>query len=475
MKIKSDRPPLIIPVENQVRELDPKLLLACIAARKGFVSILGSHREIDLRIASLPKSIYLNKSMTNRNLRMLEILNRLGHEIMTWDEEALVHLPPEIYYSRRLCPVTIRLLSHLYAWGEDNATLWRQYPKLPARMPIHVTGNPRGDLLRPELRIYYNDEAAALKKAHGDFILVNTNFNHVNAFFPAQNLFKPVKQEGDLPPFGKAAVGMPRAYAEGLRDHKQAVFESFRRMIPRLDTAFPQHNIVIRPHPTENQEIYQRIAEACNRVTVTNEGNIVPWLMATRAVIHNGCTTGVEAYMLDVPALSYRAVVDDDYDMGFYRLPNLVSHQCFSWDELQSKLGQVFQGQLGVADGDERAALVRQHLAGQQGPLACQNIMDVIANFTADTPTLPGRGAPARAAGWLYANGRRLVKRIKAYLPGSHAPPSFHRHRYPEISAAQLNARIARFQEVLHDHTPIRASRLMDQIFLIQGADNTES
>jgi hypothetical protein len=48
------RAPLIIPVENQVRELDPKLLLACIAARRGFTSIIGSHREIDFQIASFP-------------------------------------------------------------------------------------------------------------------------------------------------------------------------------------------------------------------------------------------------------------------------------------------------------------------------------------------------------------------------------------------------------------------------------------
>ena len=470
MQLKTDRPPLIIPVENQVRELDPKLLLACIAARRGFVSILGSHREIDLRIASLPRSIYLNKSMTNRNLRMLEILHRLGHEIMTWDEEALVHLPPETYYSRRLCPVAIRLQSHLYAWGEDNAALWRQYPHLPEDTPIHVTGNPRGDLLRPELRHYYQEEADSLRAVHGDFILVNTNFNHVNAFFPAQNLFKPVKREGDLPQFGKAAVGMPRAYAEGLRDHKLAVFESFRRMIPRLDAAFPAHNIVIRPHPTENPSAYQRLADDCARVTVTNEGNIVPWLMATRAVIHNGCTTGVEAYMLQVPALSYRAAVNDDFDMGFYRLPNLISHQCFNWDELHETLDQVLRGQLGAADGDERAALVDQYLAGQQGPLACENIVTVIEALTAGKPGLPGRGTAAWLSGWLHANGRRLVKRIKAHLPGSHAPPAFHRHRYPGISVDQLNARMRLFQEVLKDDTPIGASRLHDQIFVIQSA-----
>ena len=33
---------LLIPVENQVLEMDPKLLLACIAARNGFTSIIGS-------------------------------------------------------------------------------------------------------------------------------------------------------------------------------------------------------------------------------------------------------------------------------------------------------------------------------------------------------------------------------------------------------------------------------------------------
>ena len=145
---------LIIPVENQVRELDPKLLLACIAARRGFHVIIGSHRRIDLRIASLPQGLYLNKSMTDRNLKMFQIMRNLGHEIMTWDEEALVHLPPDTYYSRRLSPVAIQYISHLFAWGEDNAELWRQYPHLPAGMPIHVTGNPRSDMLRPELRSF---------------------------------------------------------------------------------------------------------------------------------------------------------------------------------------------------------------------------------------------------------------------------------------------------------------------------------
>ncbi len=136
---------------------------------------------------------------------------------------------------------------------------------------------------------------------------------------------------------------MSREYAEGLRDHKQAIFNAFKELIPILDRKFPDHTIIVRPHPTENQQVYKDIARNCQRVRVTNEGNVVPWLMATDVVIHNGCTTGVEAYMMGVPAISYRAQIDETYDMGFYRLPNLISHQCFDVDQLQETLTKIIR------------------------------------------------------------------------------------------------------------------------------------
>ena len=89
---------LIIPVENQVREFDPKLLLACIAARRGFSATIGSRWEIDNRFASFPRSVYLSKSMTALCGKMLRFMRKIGHEIVAWDEEALVHLPPEFFF-----------------------------------------------------------------------------------------------------------------------------------------------------------------------------------------------------------------------------------------------------------------------------------------------------------------------------------------------------------------------------------------
>jgi len=458
---------LLIPVENQVRELDPKLLLACIAARRGFSSVIGSRRQLDFQIASFPRGLYLSKSMTVRSIKMFKILRRLGHEIVTWDEEALVHLPPEIYFSRRLSARALEYLSHLFAWGEDNAELWRQYPQLPPEIPINITGNPRNDMLRPEMRAFFEDEVQQIRKTHGDFILINSNFNHINAFYPVQSLFLPVTNPGEVPQFGRAARGMTRDFAEGFRDHKLAIFEDFQRLIPALEKAFPNFNIVVRPHPTEKHDIYHEIAAGCDRVRVTNEGNVIPWLMAARALIHNGCTTGVEAYVMGVPAISYRATVNDYYDYGFYQLPNRLSHQCFDFEGLRDTLGKIFAGELGATDGDEKQLLVDHFLAARSGPLACERIVDVLEKITADRSRPPRPNLKARVDGYLRASTRRLIKRFLSYLPDSHNRPEFHRHRYPGISLAELRERVIRIQKALGDSQKLEISQISEEIFQI--------
>ena len=94
------------------------------------------------------------------------------------------------------------------------------------------------------------------------------------------------------------------------------IFEHFQQPIADVKRALPNYTIIVRPHPTENHDVYRKIADQCDRVWVTNEGNIVPWPRAARVPIHNGCATGVEAYMMRVPAGSCRIVGNEDYDYG---------------------------------------------------------------------------------------------------------------------------------------------------------------
>ena len=460
---------LLLPIENQVRELDPRLLLACIAARRGFLSVIGPIREIEFHSASFPRSIYFSKSMLSGKTQTFKIMRQLGLEIVSLDEEALVHLPAEIYYSRRLSPDAMAYVSRLFAWGQDNVELWQQYPNRPAEIAIHSTGNPRIDLLRPEIRSFYEMEINSLRRTYGDYILINTNFNHVNAFYPSMNLFQPVKDQGQQPKFGRAAKGMTLEYAQGLWTHKKAVFEDFQRLISALDGAFSDFTIIVRPHPTENQEVYEMIADQCKRVRVTNEGNVVPWLMGAKALIHNGCTTGVEAYVLRIPAISYRATVNEDYDNGFYRLPNMLSHQCFDFEQLRVMLQRILAGELGAADGNQRKALIDHYLMAQNGPLACERIVDVFEDMLKNRSESSAPGLRDRLEGWYRATRRGLKKRRKSNRPGSHLKPEYQRHRYPEISLEEVRRRLSRFEQILGYKEELRVERIFKQSFRINA------
>ena len=439
---------LIIPVENQVRELDAKLLLACIAAGRGYPVVLGSRAYCHFAIAAIPRGVYMAKSTRGMSNLMFRIIRMLGHDIVCWEEEALVHPPREIFFGLRLSPVTIRLVSHVFAWGRENAELIRAYPRAPAELPIHITGNPRGDMLREELRAYFAAEAAALKREYGDFILINTNFSDVNPFIPGIGLFLPSRRPGAKRKFGQAGKGMSLEFAAGLRDHKQAVLERFRLMVPMLAESFPDHAIVIRPHPSEKHDLYNALAAEHAQARVAAHGNILPWLLAAKVMIHNGCTTGMEAYCMRTPAVSYLPNFNQYYDYDFQGMPTRLSHQCFSRRELLQTVSRILRSELGAAAGAEREALLDYYLAARDGPLAGERIMDVMdANGYARRPPAPAP-PPVFALGWLYTNIKTWLTRLNMHRPGPNRR-AYHDHRFPALSAADLERRIEKFAAIL--------------------------
>jgi len=460
------KPSLLIPVENQVRELDPKLLLACVAARRGYECVVGSRRDVELSIGDYPYAIFLSKSMTIRSLLMFYVTRRLGHEIITWDEEALVHLPPDMYYPRRLHPLALRFVSRLLAWGEDNAELWRRYPRLPKGLAIRVTGNPRSDLLRPDIRRFYAPDVAAIREQHGNFILVNTNFNHVNAFFPKLNVFEPPKEPGGQPKFARGGRGMSREFAEALYRHKKAILDAFLEMIPELAAAFPDHKVVVRPHPTEKHDVYKALAASHPNVVVTNAGNVVPWLLAAKVLVHNGCTTGVEAFAIGMPAISYRPHIDERIDTDFYRLPNELSYQCLTLEEVRQAVGAALIGRLGGADGEERKQLFDHCVVDLQGETASSRIVDVVEevamHYAAKEP-----GSLVSVERGVLRKVLKIVARYHGLLPGAQNKPEFQRHRYPGNTLEEMRERVARWQAVLEDPAPLVTNQVADHIFRI--------
>ena len=135
--------------------------------------------------------------------------------------------------------------------------------------------------------------------------------------------------------------------------------------------------MVVRPHPAENQEPWHAIAAQCNNLHVTNEGNVIPWLIAAKALVHNGCTTAVEAAVLGTPAISYRPVIDDACD---FALPNSLSHEAFSLEQLLSEVGAISEGRPCPDNGSARRAILARHIASLEGPLAADRIVSALCD-----------------------------------------------------------------------------------------------
>ena len=441
--------PLIIPVEEQVRELDAKLLLACCVAESGRPALLGSRHVLHLRCTALPRGIYFAKSFRRLSLRMFGILRELGHEIVACDEEALLPFPDALYFERRVDAETLGHVSQLFAWGPESAALFTRCPGYDGA-PIEETGHPRGDLLRPELRPYFAEATNALRDRFGDFLLLNTNFGTINHAVPKLGWLRDPSQA--------SVESISRAYVTGLSDYRKAIFGHFQRLVPALAKAFPKQTLVIRPHPVESHVPWLRLAGQHANVRVVHEGNVLPWLMASRTLIHNGCTTSLEAFGLGEPAIAYLPERAPDFEIP---LPNELGQRACDEAELIDRVRALLGGAPPPADPAQEALFAR-HVCARTGPLASDRIRDALPRHAGPAP-----GPVRRAGTGAHVALRRTVKRVRGAWFGDENATSYQERRFPPLSAESLQARVDALGATLERFDGLRVRALRDQIIEI--------
>lgn len=453
---------LTIPCETQAREFDAKLLLSCFAAERGHRVIVGSKKAINVRAGSLAPSIYLSKSLTGRNLLMYELLERLGHTIVCGDEEGLVYSSPESYLHHKVAAPTFRKADALLAWGSANARIWREFDAFHGA-PIYETGNARMDLLRPEMRSLFDRQVADLRSRFGKFILINTNFSRLNHYFPGQS--RQATKLRDAAP----DTDVNQYLDLGLAAHKSVLFDHFREMVPAVARACPDHRIVIRPHPSEKRETWSEIAAGSANVQVVHEGNVVPWILASELLIHNGCTTAIEAYVLGKTAIAFQPKTSEDFDLY---LPNLLSSRAFDLDSLLDLAVTHLSGGLpqDPAELARMQQLIADYVASVDGPLACERILDALQDFADGGGTAkqidPTRRTFARGAAML----RGGIQRCEAYIPGHHNNAKYLRHMFPGATLAAVSDQIATYASILGRFESVRARSVCENVFELTAA-----
>ncbi|PLT35493.1 surface carbohydrate biosynthesis protein [Bacillus sp. V5-8f] len=341
---------LYLPIEIIIRELDGKLLLTYYAVKQNYNVIIAKQHKLYQNSAYLPKGIFVSKGYPKNKKGPLFEAKNLGHAVVEMDEEGLI-FNEEFFLRHRINEDYFNLVDQIYCWGNHQRNCLVKAYGHPEK--VHLTGHPRFDLVKEKFREIYKSEAESIKKEFGDFVLINTRFglyNHSKGFNPKHKFIK-------------------------------SLYEHFIEMTKDLSQNYPNLNFVVRPHPRETFSSYQQEFENYKNIYVVREGTVVKWSLASKLVIHNGCTTGIETFLLNHPVISYMPVTFEEHIDEF--LADAVSYQAKNMNELNSYIDSILsKGKIEIKEEmrfiKERKEILSNYYAAMNDNYAYENIIRLL-------------------------------------------------------------------------------------------------
>ena len=351
-----------------MRELEGRVLLGLAAAERGHNVVVGRKREIldCARGRTFPPGIVHMKSIQGSMLPKMARIQRMGHLLSTQDEESgLLYDTYEHFAKLRHTNRTLDLVEKVFCWGEfDRHELERFFPQHGHKFV--ATGSPRVDFWRSGMAQFYRGEARSPAQRPRPFILVASNFLFAHSPRSRRDLVRQAERHQAGVPYGEWTREKfldVVNYDIELRDLFTLFLKSLARTIPEID-------IIVRPHPAEDFSGWQRQLSGYPNLLVIHEGSISEWIHAARAVIHNGCTSGLEAAAGGIPVFAYRPI-RSDFDREF---PNRISQEFSSAAALTAAIRELAEGKPSAAEQPIPAELKRR-LGNLEGPLAADRIV----------------------------------------------------------------------------------------------------
>jgi surface carbohydrate biosynthesis protein len=355
MLVKQNEKLLLFPIETLVRELDCRLILAVLCAKRGWHILLGEHEEIFKISVHIRNAVQVLKNVTGgKRPWKYARYKQLGQRIICLDEEGGIYGGTEESWRSLLDNrLDVRRLGsddYVCTWGAFQADHYLSLK--PVCSPnVKVTGHPRFDLGKPEFRELFREESELLLKEHGDFILINTSFHSNNISGPdvLLNHFK-VSPEST----GERSRRIEHYV------HDNQLFARTIGLINHLSNAFPNHRIIVRPHPSEDSRTYQTMLRHIPRTLVLRGGSLHAWLLASKVLIHGGCTTAIEAHQCGTPIINFRPLSDPRFEVG---LPHLVGVSCSSYEDVAQAIQTILNGSTAPFVDEEKSQPLRNVLA----------------------------------------------------------------------------------------------------------------
>ncbi|MEZ5870721.1 MAG: hypothetical protein R3D32_02525 [Nitratireductor sp.] len=411
---------IVIPVEVQVRDLFSRQLVGLEAALRGFDVLVGQDRVVRRLARHLPKGVLYDKSIGMHGDKKVSRYHRLGYKITALDEESPgIYGSPKHFFAARMAPQTLDMAHRWFCISNSvQSRAIAEFPDYQDRFV--VTGMTRTDVWRPELRSLFAQEVNKISGKFGRFVLFNSNFGtiiHARGAEFARKQYEAIMQKSN----------MPRSEYTTLIEQSQQNLDAYLEMLPKITDWFPDHKLVIRPHPSESMEFWQSQFAGNDRIIVVREGEATPWILASDIVVHHGCTTGIEAELMGKAEVMYAPSPDNHHDTQLMRDCVPIAHDP---DTLRDTMRKLVSGENGIR---KPRAQLENYFASLDGRMVSQKIVD-------EFEKIPVK--PARLPHWLKLlqwTPRHLV--AKARL-GSKSDKAYSRGKWQGVSLQQFRKNI---------------------------------
>ncbi len=440
-------PYLYLPIEVSARELDAKLLITSFAVKRGFEVVIGQKWLMQRNLAAVPPGVVLFKTLTPRDAKAMRQAHAHGHRVAAIDEEA-PGLVTRTEGLRWVFEGAVEESDVIFAVGDEYLeTLARRFPDF--RHKCEAVGNPRWDLLRPEFIESHAEDVARIRQEFGRIILINTNLGLTNnAKGPPEQVVR-ILERGHKFDRRRPADA---AYISEHRRLEEASLSGIKALLPRLSARFPEHRIIVRPHPGEKVETWQDIVAGSPTAEVVQRGSAVPWILAADVLVHAYCTTGVEAFALAKPAVCFmpaRSAVLENY---LSPRINLVGETI---DTVVSQIAAILDsGPSAFAYPAEFHATFQRSFAAWRGEFAAARIVDCLAQrFRVPLPKEAQRSCwrPGRNYAWTMQRKRHQSRVM------------------PEMSGDEILGRLHRFSQQAGNAPQFKIQACGDRLFHIHG------
>jgi len=327
---------IFLPIEIKTREFDAKLLLALQIANDGNKAIVCTRGYCnDLR--NKPNGVVLAKSIAGFELDTIIKHKEHGNMYTSLDIEGILNISYKDQ-SFRFSQDTINQVDKVFINGINELERIRKNDFLIEESKISITGAPQFDFYKKPLSNVFKDKSDLYKSKYGKYILVLSRFGESN------NKYKNDEQSWEEFYNETLDLNMSKELInlyDNFEKYSTKIFKNFLSMIPYLAKEFSEYRIIIRPHPNEKLNTWEDVTNKLDNVKVVFEGAVGPWIQGSDFVIHNGCTTAIESYLLEKPIISYMPYTSKKYDL---HIANKTGKQCSSIEEVVSSGKDILNG-----------------------------------------------------------------------------------------------------------------------------------